>query len=313
MNEDGGFLPSLDYKDYAASDLAKESPKETTFEIKRLLKIFLIAFLLAVIIKSFFIEANQIPSASMENTLLVGDFIIVNKVAYRFASPSNIPFTNIPIPSVTFFPICQPKRNDVIVFHFPGYQNEITPAQDENFIKRIIGLPGDTVEIKKGIVFINHKIFPSPYKALTGKSIETFVMPDDRIFPPGENWNGDNYGPLIVPRKGMTIKISPENIKEWETLIDRELKRRAVSTEGTVVTIDGAPVRSYTVKKNYYFVLGDNREDSMDSRYWGFVPDNSIIGKAVMIYWSQRQLNSSKSFLDDFNSIRFKRIFSFIR
>ncbi len=96
-------------------------------------------------------------------------------------------------------------------------------------------------------------------------------------------------------------------------MIDREFNKKAVSVEGSVITINGTPVRTYTVKKNYYFVMGDNRTNSLDSRFWGFVPYDDIIGKAVLIYWSNIPDVAVKNISGLFDSIRWKRIFKLIR
>ncbi|MHB1686976.1 MAG: signal peptidase I [Ignavibacteriaceae bacterium] len=305
-------MTSFDNNDIHQPEIIEAGKNDREPNIKNFLRTILIAFLIALTIKLFFIEANTIPSASMENTLLVGDFIIVNKAAYKLATPGNIPFTNISIPGIKLFSIKRPKRNDVIVFRFPGYTGEIKPRENINFIKRIIGLPGDTIQIKQGIVFINNKIIPAPPFALLDKTFTRSNTPDDRIFPSGKKWNSDNYGPIVIPKKGMAINISPQNIKEWKTIIDREYNRTAVSVEGTVITINGKPDRNYTFRKNYYFVLGDNREDSMDSRYWGFVQEDLIIGKAVMIYWSWNESVPFYRFEKLLSSIRMNRIFSII-
>lgn len=278
---------------------------------RHFIRYILIALLTAIILKTFFIEADTIPTESMENTLLAGDFIIVNKIAYSFSTPRFIPLTTIEIPSIKIFDINQPKRNDVIVFRFPGYLNEIEPKDNLDFIKRIVGCPGDTLRIINKIVLINGKEIGFPLTAIISKtSFQKSGTRDQRIFPQGYNWNGDNYGPIIIPKKGTTVEINPKNINMWETVIDREFGNHAVSVEGTVITINGKPVRNYTFKKNYYFVMGDYRDDSMDSRYWGFLPENNIVGKAEIIYWSWRINNFSNHNL--LNAIRWNRIFKII-
>ncbi len=285
-------------------DLKNNNYRATKFIIS-----ILIAFIIIIIIKSLFIEASLIPSSSMENTLLIGDYIIVNKAAYNISTPATIPLTNIAIPRFRLFNIAKPKRNDVIVFKFPGYQWELSSLENIYFVKRIIGLPGDTVQIIKGDVYINNRIIKQPKKALISKATAQSELPDNRIFPEGEKWNRDNYGPIIVPFKGLKVNISYKNISEWKIVIDREFNTNAVSDEGTFISINGIPKRSYTFKRNYYFVLGDNREYSIDSRYWGFVPDNFIIGKAAFIYWSQNNSSFLKHPLD---FIRLNRILNTI-
>jgi signal peptidase I len=174
----------------------------------------LIAILLALLIRAFVVQAFKIPSGSMKPTLLVGDHILVNKFIYGVKF--KVPFTSL---NYTLIPISTPKRNDVVVFIYP-----VDPNKD--FIKRVIGLPGDTVQIKNKKVYINHLPMEDPYG----------VHSDKMIIPETEQPR-DNSGPLIVP-------------------------------------------------PNKYFVLGDNRDESYDSRYWGFVDQKEVIGQAFIIYWS---------------------------
>ena len=169
-----------------------------------------IAIILALFIRTFVVQAFKIPSGSMEPTLLVGDHILVNKFLYGV----KIPFIN-----KTLIPISGPKRNDVIVFIYPV-------DKSKDFIKRVIGLPGDEIEIVDNKIYINGK----PFK--------------------------DRYG--YYPDRG----------------------RKTVNT--TAKTRFG-PV---TVPKDHLFVMGDNRNHSYDSRFWGFVPFDSVKGKAFIIYWS---------------------------
>lgn len=279
---------------------------------RHFIRYILIALFVAIILKTFFIEADTIPTESMENTLLAGDFIIVNKVSYAFSTPRFIPLTNIEIPSLKIFKTGTPRINDVVVFHFPGYMNEIEPDENIDFIKRIIGCPGDTLQIKNKVVFINNEKISSPSSSIISKtSFQKKGSRDPRIFPSGFDWNSDNYGPIVIPKKGMTIEINPKNINMWELVIDRELGDRAVSIEGTVITIFGRPVRSYTFKRNYFFVMGDYRDDSMDSRYWGFLSEDNIIGKAELIYWSW-DISNSFTLKNIFSAVRWNRILKII-
>lgn len=246
----------------------------------------------------------------MENTLLPGDFILVYKAEYSISTPRSIPIFNIKLPRAELVNLSRPRRNDIIVFKFPGNVDELKSANGENYVKRIIGEPGDILQIIDKKIYVNGNKIADPPKALIDSSdITREGVAGKSNFPPGKNWNKDNYGPILIPYKGLTIDINPEIIREWGIIIDREFGKKVVRSEGTVITINDKPVRNYTFKKNYYFVLGDNRDNSLDSRYWGFVPDNKIIGKAFLIYWSIDINRPVKGISDFFNSIRTKRLF----
>ena len=176
----------------------------------------LIAVILALFVRTFVVQAFKIPSGSMKPTLLVGDHILVNKFIYGI----KIPFLDI-----TLVPIKDPERGDIVVFKFPE-----DPKKD--FIKRIIALPGDKVQIHNKKVFINDKSMEDPYG--------TFL--DAHVIPAGARPR-DNMGPVTVPRDS-------------------------------------------------YFVMGDNRDHSYDSRFWGFVKLSEVKGKAFIIYWSWNKENS---------------------
>jgi len=105
----------------------------------------------------------------------------------------------------------------------------------------------------------------------------------------------------------MKVELTPKNILQWQNAINSEFGKKVVSVEGTVININNKSVRDYTFEKDYYFMLGDNRKNSIDSRYFGYIPQDWIIGKAFMIYWSQLQVQSS-GILDYFSSIRFSRL-----
>jgi len=182
-----------------------------------------IALILALIIRSFIIQAFKIPSGSMIPTLLIGDHLLVCKFSYGI---------KIPIVNKTIVKFKDPKREDVIVFIYPV-------DHKKDFIKRVIGLPGDKIEIKDKKVYINDQLYPDPYA----------YHSDPRIFP-ANVLPRDNFGPIKVP-------------------------------------------------KNKYFVMGDNRDSSYDSRFWGFVDREDILGKALIIYWSWEK---------PFYHIRWKRI-----
>jgi signal peptidase I len=184
----------------------KEKKRNKSFWRENL-EAVLIAVVLALFIRTFVVQAFKIPSGSMLETLQIGDHILVNK----FIFGTHIPFTDISV-----LPVREPQRGDVIVFKYPV-------DESRDFIKRVIGLPGDTVQVKNKIVYVNGKALPDRY----------VVHRDARIIP----GNRDNFGPVTVP-------------------------------------------------PHSYFVMGDNRDGSYDSRFWGFVKEDEIRGKALIIYWS---------------------------
>ena len=192
----------------------KVKPERKKSIVREYAESIIIAILLALLIRAFVIQAFKIPSGSMKPTLLVGDHILVNKFIYGIKL--RVPFTAL---NYTLIPISSPKRNDVVVFIFPKETNK-------DFIKRVIGLPGDTVQIKNKQVYINNQPMDDPHGTHS----------DQRIIPEMEQPR-DNTGPLVVP-PGMI------------------------------------------------FVMGDNRDESYDSRFWGFVDQKLILGQAFIIYWS---------------------------
>lgn len=129
---------------------------------------------------------------------------------------------------------------------------------------------------------------------------------DYRAFPhiPSLPWNRDNYGPIVVPKEGVTVPLNKSNVRMYERII-RDYEDNTLEVKGEQVLVNGAPTTSYTFKQNYYFMMGDNRHNSLDSRFWGFVPHDHVVGKAVFI-WLSRATNRG------FPGIRFERVFSFI-
>jgi signal peptidase I len=126
-------------------------------------------------------------------------------------------------------------------------------------------------------------------------------------------WNEDNYGPLIIPKKGDKINLNTGNIEIWKTLINREMKNYSVTVEKGNVLVNGKIIKSYTIKNDYYFMVGDNRDDSYDSRHWGFLSRENIIGKPIVIFWSwDSNIPVTRPF-DLFSSIRFKRIAKLVK
>lgn len=262
-----------------------KTPKE---KAKEFIQSLIFAAIAAFFIITFIIQNTRIPTGSMEDTILVGDFVLVNKFIYGSESPKYIPFTQVEIPHFRLPAFKDPHRKDIVVFEFPGNRDQVHPDElGVNYVKRCIGLPGDTIQVINKVVYVNHKQFWVPTYI---NYLEPFSKPksevDPRIFPPGMPWNDDNYGPLIVPKKGYTIKLNLSNVDQWAITIDREYGKKVVDVQNGIVTIEGKPVTSYTFKKDYYFMMGDNRDDSLDSRYWGFVPRDMVEGEAFITLFS---------------------------
>jgi signal peptidase I len=274
------------------------------YKLKEYTLVIFIAVTAAFFLKAFFVEAFKIPTASMRETLLVGDFIVVNKLLYGTKTSGKFPLFDFKIPKFETPGIREPLRNEIVVFKFPGNKDELTPSENINYIKRLIGLPGDTIKIISKNVFINNVELNESEKILINNSREgSLIFDSDKIFPVGKNWNEDNYGPIVVPKEGAVINLDLYNINEWKNIIDREHGERVISIRDGKIYLKEKVISNYTFKKNYYFMLGDNRDDSLDSRYWGFVPQELIIGRAELIYWSVD--NESDGLLP---SIRWSRI-----
>ncbi len=194
----------------------------------------IVAALLALVIRTFVVQAFKIPSGSMEDTLLVGDHLLVNKFLYG---------THIPFTGTWILPVREPKRGDVIVFEYPeDTKNPAIPFwQKKDFIKRVIGVPGDRVKMANQVVYVNDQPYRIPQEVHKGAA--GYAPPEIYNFPE-----------IVVP---------PGN----------------------------------------YFCMGDNRDRSHDSRFWGFVPKDNIKGLAFILYWSW---DSQK------NTVRWQRIGSII-
>ena len=216
---------------------------------------------LALGVKTFVVDAVHVPSASMEDTLLPGDFLLVNKFVYGPCTPHYMPLTGRRLPVLRLPAPGSPARGDVIVFYAP---DGIPPRL---YVKRLIGLPGDTVMFRGGILFVNGRAAGLPPGAKPPRK------------PPAD------FGPVVVPAAGDRLELREADAGRWEPLLRLEGHRVARSPVDGVL-LDGVPAGSYTVRENYCFVLGDNRDDSLDSRVWGFVPFDSIVGRAMLVYWS---------------------------
>ena len=272
---------------------------------KELLQMLVIVWLII----SSVVEASRVPTGSMETTILPGDFLFINKFIYGPTTPRFIPYTNVELPYFRFPSLKEPEKNDIIVFKFPGYRDQIENSDIQFYVKRCVAEPGDTLEVRNKVVFINGKELSIPVNI---QYLNEFVMPagtsDRNIFPVGKPWNSDNYGPLVIPKKGDVIELSLDNIQEWKTFINREYGKEVVSIANGQIAIEGTITDKYVVKEDYYFGMGDNRDDSLDSRFWGFIPRENIVGSPIIIYWSWDSAIPVADFFKLLGSVRLDRI-----
>ncbi|MEP0822590.1 MAG: signal peptidase I [Ignavibacterium sp.] len=271
--------------------------------------IILGAFLL---LNNFVVASFLVPTGSMENEVLTGDLLFVNKFIYGGTSPRNIPFTNVRLPWFRLPAIKDVERGDVIVFEFPGYREEVNPEEFQFYLKRCVGLPADTIQIIDRVLYVNGEPAPLPRNLkFSDPARVPDTVPDERIFPPGSGWNEDNYGPLVVPFAGMKVGLTGDAYRAWETFIKRE--GHQIWRVGERVFIDGTPTTEYTVQHNYLFGMGDHRDNSLDSRYWGFIPEENLVGSPILVYWSWDTNIPLYNIFSRLGSIRWTRVGTLIK
>jgi signal peptidase I len=254
-------------------------------KILAFLKEFGIVFGAFLILNNFVIASFLVPTGSMENEVMTGDLLFVNKFIYGGTSPRNIPFTNVRLPWFRIPGFRDVERGDVIVFVFPGYRDEVAPEDFTFYLKRCVALPGDTLQVVKRVLYVNGKIAPVPRNIhFSFPRMVSGMGVDDRIFPKGAQWNEDNYGPIVIPKKGTMIHLDQTTIAAWDTFIVREGHTLAVKNNR--IEIDGKQASEYTVQRDYLFGMGDHRDNSLDSRYWGFIPRENLVGTPLIVYWS---------------------------
>ncbi|MEK6651180.1 MAG: signal peptidase I [Bacteroidota bacterium] len=266
-----------------------------------------VTLLCALVLKIFVVEAFRIPSSSMENTLQVGDLVLVNKLAYGIRTPGAVPFTAGRLTPHSLVEYTSVERGDVIVFEFTLRGPDGIPADLLYYVKRCVGLPGDTVELRQGRLFINGRELLPP---------ATGTMPGfqnaarrEALYPHGAGFTDVDYGPLRVPRAGDTLVLDPASAPFWFPILQRDGHMAEIRPNGSVL-VDGTACSYIILDCNHYFVLGDHRDNSADSRMWGFVRHDEIIGEGLLVYWSTREPDDRGS---GWGTVRWDRIGTLIR
>ena len=303
-----------DNKNLSSGSVVRKSDKPKKSKPREYFDALIYAAVVAFIIKVFLFEAYRIPTGSMENTLLVGDFLLVTKFTYGATTPRNVPFTDIRLPYFKLPGFKKPKVGDIIVFDYPGDRDERDSKEVLNYIKRCVGLPGDTIQVTNRVLYNNGKIFPNPPNSKFVSALQPPNYVNTRIFPKGVNWNEDNYGPIRIPKEGDRIYIDSANFDRWRMFIIKEGYKSVNFVNGKLM-LDNieTPENVYITKSDYLFMMGDNRNNSLDSRFFGFVPVRNVVGEALIIYWSWDANLSFAQFFDLVKSIRWNRIFKLIQ
>jgi signal peptidase I len=265
-------------------------------------KVIIYIFASALILKIFFLDALFIPSGSMEDVLLQGDYILINKFIFGSRTPRYLPFTKIQVPVIKIPALRDIRIGDIIAFEFPGEKDEITRSNDEVLVKRCVAMSGDTIRIENNLIQVRDMKFNLTLK---DEEHKRDYCDNSDIFFYEKGFTKKNFGPIRVPKENDTIKIDYDNFSLWKTFIERE--GRQISSRGLSVYIDGSESNYFVVKRNYCFVVGDNINNSYDSRNWGFLPVENIIGKAMIIYWSI-DYQKTRSIFGILKNIRLERI-----
>lgn len=308
------------YKQWKQERDAKRKEPETPVEhIVSWFKTMFGAIFFIMIVNGLLFGSFVVPTGSMENTVATGDFVFVNRLIYAPSTPQMIPFINKPLPFYRLPGYADPKVGDVIVFIYPGDRDDVQPRDFTYYLKRCVGIAGDTVEIRNTKVYVNGKEFGLPRDGKFDLSMEPpaefkeqwLQAQKDHSFPIGRGYTRDDWGPMRIPKAGDVIKLDKNTIMEWQTFIRREGNTFAI--EGEKIFINGKETTTYTVKKDYCFGLGDNRNNSEDSRYWGFIPMENVIGTPMIVYWSWDTGRPITDIFKKIASIRWSRIGTIIQ
>ena len=327
------------------------------------------AIVAATLVHTYFMQPYTIPTSSLEKSLLVGDFLFVSKFHYGARTPMTViaaPMVHdslplmkaksyLKVPHLPYFRLPgfeNIKRNEIVVFNWPvdtvrffrdKSKIHIDKPIDKksNYVKRCVGIPGDSLEIKEGYIYINGKRTVLPDRALPQyihkvvtdgqqlspaalkrynvteggfygdyymlnltdenanklksnpvvKSVTKELSPkgtyNASVFPHNSQyaWSIDNYGPIYIPEAGKTVELNAKSLPFYKRIIE-EYENNNLTTSGNEIFINGKLATTYTFKQDYYWMMGDNRHNSEDARYWGYVPFDHVVGKPVFIWFS---------------------------
>lgn len=347
------------------------------------------AIIAATIVHTYFMQPYTIPTSSLEKSLLIGDFLFVSKFHYGARTPmttvaapmvhDSLPLTKMKSylkkPQLPYFRIPgfeSIKRNEIVVFNWPvdtvrffrDHSNiHVDKPIDKksNYVKRCVGIPGDSLEIKDGYIFINgertvlpdraktqymHKVITNgqqlngitlnrynvtegtpfngefymlnltdenaaklsknPIVTSVTKLIEPKGKYNNSVFPHNEQyaWSIDNYGPIYIPEAGKTVALNSKSLPFYKRIIE-VYENNNLTVNGEEIYINGKKETSYTFKQDYYWMMGDNRHNSEDARFWGYVPFDHVVGKPVFIWFSWDTNGEGIA-----NKIRWERVFT---
>ena len=346
------------------------------------------AIVAATLVHTYFMQPYTIPTSSLEKSLLVGDFLFVSKFHYGARTPMTtiaapMVHDSLPLvksksyfkkPQLPYFRIPgfqEIKRNEIVVFNWPVdtvrfFRDQSNIHIDKpidkksNYVKRCVGIAGDSLEIKDGYIYINgertqlpdrakpqymHKVvtdgqqlsatalkrynvtegrFNGDYYMLNltdknaarlknnplVKSITKQIEPKGNysagFFPHNQQyaWSADNYGPIYIPEEGKTVELNAKSLPFYKRIIE-EYEKNNLTINGDEIYINGKLTTTYTFKQNYYWMMGDNRHNSEDARFWGYVPFDHVVGKPVFIWFSW---DSNEQGIG--NKIRWERVFT---
>lgn len=260
-------------------------PKSTAREY---FESFVVTLIMAIFGMTFILQAVTVPTGSMQNTILVGDYLLVNKFMFTPGGGS-----------LPFLPQREIERGDIIVFKYPG--NKVNPQEDRgrnlipyqiNYVKRVIGLPGETVEFRDNNVYINGQLL------------------DERRITADPPTPGDDQSALIVSESEEREPGDKYDVYYKKETMDVARSNRRMTRKGYEFGVPGKP---QVVPPDSFFVMGDSRDNSEDSRFWGFVPRGLIIGRAMFVYWSCDRGASNGSMVGCITHPRLSRIGSLVR